>query len=184
MTLTALSVSAGLMVFYCLLAQLARICMPKYVRNPLHRNLFNEAIASAELCACCFELIIGKSHLLLISLFLNINGSISITIVADNFGVAAYAICLFVLTVWWSHVWDDASACPYTHMEELVEGKQTLSEVGLKIWAQLMGGCCVFRLIQIIWWFEFVKTHEGRAFEECTSDLQVINIFMIMSFLI
>merc|ERR1712038_1040383 len=53
----------------------------------------NEALAAAELCACGFELII----------------------VADHYGVAAYSVCLFTLTIWWSGHWGDATACPYHH---------------------------------------------------------------------
>lgn len=45
--------------------------------------------------------------------------------------------------------------------------------VALKTWAQIMGGCCVYRFVQVFWWFEFVQTHENRAFEDCTADLQV-----------
>lgn len=92
---------------------------------------------------------------------------------ADNFGVAAYAVFLFLLTVWWGKVWGDASACPYTHMEDMLEGKTSLKEVALRTWAELMGGCCVYRIVQVFWWFEFAETHEGRAFEECNADLQV-----------
>lgn len=36
-----------------------------------------------------------------------------------------------------------------------------------------MGGCCVFRFVQIFWWLEIVSTHEGRSSQECTADLQV-----------
>lgn len=43
--------------------------------------------------------------------------------VADNFGVATYAIFLFALTIWWSLNWGDATACPYTHIEDVIEGK-------------------------------------------------------------
>lgn len=93
--------------------------------------------------------------------------------VADNFGVAAYAIYLFFLTIWWGQVWGDASACPYTHMEDMVEGKTSPRVVALKTWAQLMGGCCVFRVVQLLWWLELADTHEGRAFAPCTADLQV-----------
>lgn len=93
--------------------------------------------------------------------------------VADNFGVATYAIVLFLLTVWWSQVWGDASACPYTHMEEMVEGNVTPRDVALKTWAQLMGGCCVWRFVQFFWWLELAQTHRGRAFEDCSADLQV-----------
>lgn len=93
-------------------------------------------------------------------------------LVADNFGVATYAIYLFVLTIWWSKVWGDATACPYNHMEDMVEGNTSPRDVALKSWAQLMGGCCVYRLIQFVWWTEISPTYEGRAFEDCTADLQ------------
>lgn len=87
--------------------------------------------------------------------------------------MAAYAICLFFLTILWSNVWGDATACPYYHIEDLLEGKTSVRIVALKTWAQIMGGCCVYRFVQIFWWFEFAQTHEGRAFENCTADLQV-----------
>ncbi|XP_055692418.1 aquaporin-11 isoform X2 [Lutzomyia longipalpis] len=151
MSLPALLVSTGYMGISCALAQTARKLTSRMVKEGLVQELFFEAIAAAELCACCFELII----------------------VADNFGVATYAIYLFLLTVWWSQVWGDATACPYTHMEDMVEGKTSPRNVALKTWAQLMGGCCVFRFVQVLWWLELASTHEGRAFAECTADLQV-----------
>ncbi|XP_058984864.1 aquaporin-11-like [Musca domestica] len=152
MSMTALGVSTAFMVGCCIAAQIARRLACKFFKDQgIVPVLVNEAIASAELCACCFELII----------------------VADNFGVAAYAVFLFLLTVWWVKVWGDASACPYTHMEDMLEGKTSLKEVALRTWAELMGGCCVYRIVQVFWWFEFAETHEGRAFEECNADLQV-----------
>ncbi|XP_017465756.1 PREDICTED: aquaporin-12 [Rhagoletis zephyria] len=152
MSMTSLGISTGFMIGYCVLAQIARRFAKRFVdREGIVPVLINEAIAAAELCACCFELII----------------------VADNFGVAAYAVFLFMLTIWWGKVWGDASACPYTHMEDLVEGKTSLKEVALRTWAELMGGCCVYRIVQVFWWFEFAETHKGRAFEECNADLQV-----------
>ena len=93
--------------------------------------------------------------------------------VADNFGVATYAIFLFLLTVWWSQVWGNATACPYTHMEDMIEGRTTPRDVALKTWAQLMGGCCVWRFVQFFWWLELAQTHNGKAFEDCSADLQV-----------
>ena len=103
---------------------------------------------------------------------------------ADNFGVATYAVYLFLLTIWWSRAWgDNASACPYTHMEDMLEGKSSPRVVALKTWAQLMGGCCVYRFVQIFWWFEIAKTHKGRAFEDCTADLQVIQFNQARLFL-
>lgn len=56
-------------------------------------------------------------------------------------------------------------------------GEVNFREAALKIWAQLMGGCCVYRYVQLYWWFEFAETHEGRAFEECAADLKV-NLYL------
>lgn len=53
----------------------------------------------------------------------------NVSSVADNYGVATYAIFLFLLTVWWSQVWGDASACPYTHMEDMLEGKSLKNSI-------------------------------------------------------
>jgi aquaporin rerated protein, invertebrate len=147
-----LIISASFIVLCCVLAQLARRILDRVPSiHGLVKELFLEAIAAAELCSTCFELII----------------------VADNFGVATYAIFLFLLTCWWAQVWGNASACPYTHMEEMIEGNATPREVALKTWAQLMGGCCVWRFVQFFWWLEIASTHEGRAFEDCSADLQV-----------
>ncbi|XP_023159936.1 aquaporin-11 [Drosophila hydei] len=152
MSLTALGISAGFMVGCCTAAQIARRVSQRLLsQDGLVPVLMNEAIAAAELCACCFELII----------------------VADNFGVATYAIFLFLLTIWWGKVWGDASACPYTHMEDVLEGRTSFKEMALRTWAELMGGCCVYRIVQVFWWLEFAETHKGRAFEECNADLQV-----------
>ncbi|XP_017838015.1 aquaporin-11 [Drosophila busckii] len=152
MSLTSLGVSAGFILGCCITAQIARRVSRRLLKTDgIVPVLMNEAIAAAELCACCFELII----------------------VADNFGVAAYAIILFLLTVWWGKVWGDASACPYTHMEDMLEGQTSFKEMALRTWAELMGGCCVYRIVQVFWWLEFADTHKGRAFEECNADLQV-----------
>jgi len=156
MPLTDLLISAAFIVLCCALAQAARKILDKIASiHGFVKELFLEAIAAAELCSTCFELII----------------------VSDNFGVATYAIFLFVLTVWWSQVWGDASACPYTHMEDMAEGRTSFRDVALKTWAQLMGGCCVWRFVQFFWWLELAEAHKGKAFEDCSADLQVKFVF-------
>lgn len=60
MSLGSLIVSTAYMGLTCALAQLARKLNAKFTREGLVRQLINEAIAAAELCACCFELIIGE----------------------------------------------------------------------------------------------------------------------------
>ncbi|KAH8372836.1 hypothetical protein KR009_006114 [Drosophila setifemur] len=152
MSMTSLGISGLFMVGCCATAQIARILNQRCLsENSIVPVLINEAIAAAELCACCFELII----------------------VADNFGVSTYALCLFLLTIWWGRVWGDASACPYTHMEDVLEGRTSFKDMALRSWAALMGGCCVYRIVQVFWWLELAETHKGRAFEACNADLQV-----------
>lgn len=57
---TALAISAGFIGFCCLLAAIARIIVSRTIQSCLVKELLYEAIAAAELCACCFELIIGE----------------------------------------------------------------------------------------------------------------------------
>lgn len=60
MSLTALGVSTGFIIFVSLLAIVGRIIVKRFFKEGLVRELLYEGIAAAELCAACFELIIGK----------------------------------------------------------------------------------------------------------------------------
>lgn len=93
-------------------------------------------------------------------------------LVADNWGVWMYALYLFLLTIWWSLNWDEASACPYTYMEDVVIGKKPPAVALLSICAQLIGGLVIFKYIQILWALQLVSTHKNRAYGDCTTDLQ------------
>lgn len=63
MSMTSLGISAGFMVGCCIAAQIARRVSRRVLsEGGIVPVLMNEAIAAAELCACCFELIIGKLH--------------------------------------------------------------------------------------------------------------------------
>ncbi|XP_011558838.3 aquaporin-11 isoform X3 [Plutella xylostella] len=150
-TFAPLVVSTLFILLTSLLAHCARRLVQRVVKEPFLRVLLEEAIAAAELCGCCFELII----------------------VADNFGVSTYAIFLFALTIWWSMNWGEATACPYTHLEEIVEGKGDIRKALLKTWAELTGGLLVFKYVQMYWALEISETHKDRAFEDCKADLQV-----------
>ena len=69
-TLLALGVSTFYIILTSLIAYWLRKYVKYYVQQPLIRSLFLEAIATAELCGGCFELIISK---LLITKSININ---------------------------------------------------------------------------------------------------------------
>lgn len=154
-TFAPLVVSTLFILLTSLLAHCARRLVQKLVKEPFVRLLLEEAIAAAELCGCCFELII----------------------VADNFGVGTYAIFLFLLTIWWSMNWGDATACPYTHIEDVIEGKGDVRKALLKTWAELAGGLMVFKYVQMYWALEISETHKDKAFEDCKADLQVPVIY-------
>lgn len=57
---SALAISTGFIGLCCLLAAIARMIVSRKVQSCLVKELLFEAIAAAELCACCFELIIGE----------------------------------------------------------------------------------------------------------------------------
>jgi len=68
--LPSLVVSALFALLTLVLANGARRLTDRFVKDPFVRLLFHEAIAAAELCACCFELIIGTPTYVRLRLFL------------------------------------------------------------------------------------------------------------------
>jgi aquaporin rerated protein, invertebrate len=60
MTLSPLAISTAFIGFYCFLALVARKVIARTVSSDYVKSLIFEAIAAAELCSCCFELIIGS----------------------------------------------------------------------------------------------------------------------------
>uniref|UniRef100_A0A8D8UXS0 Aquaporin n=1 Tax=Cacopsylla melanoneura TaxID=428564 RepID=A0A8D8UXS0_9HEMI len=117
------------------------------------KDLLLEMVATAELCASCYELIV----------------------VADNWGVYAYGVTLFFLTIWWSLNWGDASACPYTHLEDVAERKSNLLIALFKIGAELLGGYAIIKYVQLLWSLEIASVHLGQSktVYKCQADLQV-----------
>jgi len=149
-----IAISTGYILLVCFLCELARKLIAPL--NPgLVKTALNEAIAAADLCGCSFELII----------------------IADNYGVAAYAVYLFLLTIWWSQHWGDATACPYNHFETCAEGNMSKQETAVRTVAQVFGGVAVFRVIQVLWSLEISETHVGRShssvYNVCSADLAV-----------
>ncbi|XP_065340670.1 aquaporin-11 [Cloeon dipterum] len=144
---------------YSVLCIVFTASLSQYLRNAVRsasdpgvwRQCLEEMVAAFELCGCCFELII----------------------IADNYGVGAYAVSLFLLTIWWSKHWGDATACPYTFIEDLLERRTNYGVVVLKTIFGLIGALSVFQYIQLIWGLEMVENHKGRATARCTADLQV-----------
>lgn len=55
-----LSFSTGVILFICALSHFLRQAVDQYVSDSLIRILLQEAIAAADLCGCCFELIVGE----------------------------------------------------------------------------------------------------------------------------
>jgi len=149
-----IAISTGYILLIMFLCELLRKAIAP-LNDGLVKTALNEAIAAADLCGVCFELII----------------------IADNYGLAAYGLYLFLATIWWSLHWGDATACPYNHFESCVEGNMSKQETIVRTIAQVIGGVAVFRLIQILWGIEIAETHVGRShsaiYNVCTADLAV-----------
>ena len=63
MSLVDLIISCSFIVLCCILAQTARKILDRVSSiHGLAKELFLEAIAAAELCSTCFELIIGEDN--------------------------------------------------------------------------------------------------------------------------
>jgi len=135
-----------------LIAELSRIAINKVVADkPLYRVLCLEFVATAELCAVCFELVI----------------------VADVYGVWVYAVLLFALSLWWAAHWQDAAACPYIHVEDYLDGSSTLQHTVLCCLAELAGGLVIYRYVQFTWDLQLSTSHIAKSVWECEADLHV-----------
>eukprot|EP00096_Caligus_rogercresseyi_P004485 TRINITY_DN1876_c0_g1_i1.p1 TRINITY_DN1876_c0_g1~~TRINITY_DN1876_c0_g1_i1.p1 ORF type:complete len:261 (+),score=11.01 TRINITY_DN1876_c0_g1_i1:116-898(+) len=152
-------VSIGSVLLTLALAEGLRGLLHDYLRDGIIKTAILEFLAAAELCGCGFELVI----------------------IADNYGVFSYGICLFLLTIWWGARWTEETACPYNHFEECYLGRMSLKETLVRTLAEICGGLFVFRYIHLLWSIEFTETHVGRAhgasFNVCPSDLQVPVIY-------
>jgi len=146
-----LVISSLVIIFTLTLANILRKLFNLILKDNIAKEIVLEFIATAELCACCFELII----------------------IADNYGVFAYAVYLFLMTIWWGIIWENATACPYNNVEDVLEGSKTISKAVILTIAQVLGGLVIFYYIQLIWSIELAETHIGRAYEDCTADLAV-----------
>ncbi|XP_071743769.1 aquaporin-11 [Lepeophtheirus salmonis] len=148
-------VSLGSLCLTLAFAELLRLIIHASLKGGILKIALLEFVAAAELCGCGFELVI----------------------IADNYGISAYAICLFLLTIWWGTRWTDETACPYTHFEECLLGRMSSLETIVRTVAEIVGGLLVFKYIHFLWSIEFTETHVGRAhsasFNHCSSDLQV-----------
>ena len=99
-----IAISTGYILLVMFLCELARKTVAP-LNDGLVKTALNEAIAAADLCGVCFELIIG------IEIKSGGKGfTISIRFhipVADNYGLAAYGLYLFLATIWWSLHWGE-----------------------------------------------------------------------------
>lgn len=100
-----IAISTGYILLVMFLCELARKTVAP-LNDGLVKTALNEAIAAADLCGVCFELIIGIIEIKRRKGFYNLH-SISHSTVADNYGLAAYGLYLFLATIWWSLHWGE-----------------------------------------------------------------------------
>ena len=142
---SALIASCLLIAASCLSSELIRIIINKNVETPLSKLLCLEFIASAELCAVCFELIVGKRIMVLL-VYRSFNLSFFfVQKVSEEYGIWMYALILLLLTLWWAAHWADASACPYIHLEAYLDGSVHFSQAFLATLAEIAGGLAIYK---------------------------------------
>ena len=153
-----IAVSTFVIFLTIFLAEALRRIVAAFFPNGLVKNAVLEFVAAAEMCGCGFELIISKwyarafekprAHVDLAAAATELKSWIvfsSFVLVADNYGVTAYSVYLFLLTIWWSDHWNDATACPYIHFESTIQGKMSALETVVRTVAQVAGGLIVFK---------------------------------------
>jgi len=152
-----LLISIGCIATTCLLSQLARNKLSDRFPNGILGILTTEFVAMFELCATCYEL----------------------GIVIEFHGIAVYFQVLFLLCLWRSFYWRNVTACPYSYVEEWLNGKFHAASVLAITLAQLVGGSLVYNYYtKSFWSFEFRDAHKGRFDSlQCKSDVQVLPLY-------
>ena len=103
-----IAISTGYILLIMFLCELLRKAVAP-LNDGLVKTALNEAIAAADLCGVCFELIIG-----IIEFVKGFSNLIRFHIpVADNYGLAAYGLYLFLATIWWSLHWGERRESEY-----------------------------------------------------------------------
>ncbi|CAL8118457.1 unnamed protein product [Orchesella dallaii] len=150
---TELYLSLGFVVGTLFAAEFTRLCVKWVLKDPqgLARRLIMECLAAAELCAACFE----------------------ICVIADNYGIWMYAATLYSVCLWWAIFWDDATACPYTHLEDLASGQSGFKMTFLIIIVEILGGIAAYPLyVKKFWLYKFIPIHSQRIYRNrCPADL-------------
>ena len=94
--------------------------------------------------------------------------------VAEVYGVWVYAIALFLLTIWWAGHWQDASGCPYMHVESWLDGSSSFSQSLLCCLAEMAGGLAVYKYVQFLWDLNLSEpAYAHKNLWDCDADLQV-----------
>jgi len=116
------------------------------------RTCCTEFIAIFELSAVCYEL----------------------NLVSDLYGSAAYWVYLFGASVWWCYRWGEATGCPYTHVEEWLDGGRDGKSGALLALVEVIGGLVFYRFFLFyLWNLEYGESHLERVVQaDCHSDIQ------------
>ncbi len=147
----SLLVSLAYIVGYIMCAEVTRRHIADmHLRRRAHllKSALTEAVTTAEMCATSFELII----------------------ISDNYGVLAYSVLLFVVSVTWTVLWKDTTACTYVPMELWMQGRMKLKESLFCIFAQICGGLAIFPLVSLLWSLEAGEFHVVRCMREILNE--------------
>jgi len=81
------------------------------------------------------------------------------------------------MCLWWAIVWNDATACPYTHLEDVVSGQAGFKMTILIILLEILGGIAAYPLyVKKFWLYKFIPRHAERIYRNrCPADLTVCN---------
>ncbi|ODM94590.1 Aquaporin-12 [Orchesella cincta] len=150
---TDLKLSLGFIVATLFAAEFTRLCVKWVLKDPqgLTRRLIMECLAAGEMCGACFEL----------------------CVIADNYGIWMYAVTLYAMCLWWAIFWNDATACPYTHVEDFVSGHSGFNMTVLIILIEILGGIAAYPLyVKKFWLYKFIPIHAQRIYRNrCPADL-------------
>ena len=137
-----------------LLASTLLICAGLYIgdflRGVIRRNLPQTSLVSklgTDFLVCLEQCLIGFEG----------------ATILQHHGEFPWSVVCFLSTVYQLYRWTDAVLpAPYMHLADWIADKKSLFEVILRSVVLQISAVCTYRLMKLIWSYEFLEIHVGR----------------------
>jgi len=156
-------------LFISLAIILSHILLLHYLRKAAKRNLKNgflEKVVVEALCAYEQGCVAQEQGVIL-----------------ENYGLAAWAICLACFVMWILLGWEGVSPNPVPYLLEIVTGNKSIKNIGkclIQILVPLLAMITTRSHMSMVWETGTSNLHSGRAFRICTFPFSSFHVYQLV----